>query len=135
MMLSSAVRFFCLRSRLQAEGQGACSDALAKNHFPKFVPMTLPLVLRTMAHDRDAASPGKPLDESERELLAVILYRPAARIDWAVHEQFVPVLAKELGPGNPTRLAVSKKPLTRRQRWHPHVVSGCRHSTSTESRR
>ena len=60
--------------------------------------MALRLLLRTVAHECYATATAEPLDEAQRELLAVILDGPAARIDGPVHEQLAPVLSHELRP-------------------------------------
>jgi hypothetical protein len=77
------------------------------------VPVALPLILRTVAHERDATTSPKALDEPECELLTVILVRAAPRINRAVHEQFAAVLADELSPCDAACLAAPKKAFAR----------------------
>ena len=77
--------------------------------------MTLPLVFRAMAHERNAATSRELLDEPEREFLAVILDRTAPRINWTVHEKFAPVLSYKLGPCDTGGLNASQNSFARRK--------------------
>src|SRR5262245_49877959 len=83
------------------------------NYFQQLVPVALPLVVGAMAHERDGPRSAQLLEQAERELLAVILDRAAARIDEAAHEQLAAIFAKELRPADPARQNTSKQPFTR----------------------
>lgn len=74
------------RRSLQALSKLRILDATAEDDLPKFVSMALPLTLRAMTHERYSTGAPEPLDESERELLTMILDCTAARVDRSVHE-------------------------------------------------
>ena len=62
------------------------------------MPVAIILLFRALAHEGYGNLPGQLFDKAQRELLAMVFYRPAARINRAVHEQLSPVIAAELGP-------------------------------------
>src|SRR5262245_11282260 len=97
--------------------------------------VTVLLIFGAVAHQGDVILAREVLDQSQRELLAVVLDRPAARVDRAVHEQLSEVLARELRPRLPSREHGSEELLARRERRHPDVVAAGAHPAAAESRR
>ena len=77
------------------------------------------LVFRAMAHQRDMSRSRELLDETQRELLPMILDGAASRIDWPVHEQFGPVTGREPGPRDSAILSCLEQPLTRSEDRRP----------------
>jgi hypothetical protein len=68
--------------------------------------VALRLVFGAVAHQGDPIPARKPLDQTERELLTVILDRAAPRINGSVHEQFPSIFPKESGPRDAAGLRV-----------------------------
>ena len=68
------------------------------NRLLQQVSVTLELILRTVTHDSDVALAGHLLQQTQRELLAVVLDRAAAGIDGSVHQQLAPVFSDKLSP-------------------------------------
>ena len=97
--------------------------------------MTAILVLGTMAHQRDVTVAREPLNETQREFLAVILDAPAPGINRAVHEYFSSIGGREFGPGYSARLTSPEKSLAWSQRRHPHVVATGRHPAAAKASR
>ena len=85
-----------LRSFIGVSGRGL--DTPTPDYVLKEMPMTLVLFLGTVAHEGYMSLPCQLLNEAKRKLLAVILNRPTAKIDWPVQEQLCPVFTCELGP-------------------------------------
>ena len=73
-------------------------DTTTQNYPSQYVSVTVLLILGALTHQRDVPATCKPLDESQRELLPVILDGQAARIDRPIHEQFGSVASSELRP-------------------------------------
>jgi hypothetical protein len=48
------------------------------NQISEKVPVTVALVFSAVTHERDMTGSGEPGDEAQRELLPVVLDRPAA---------------------------------------------------------
>ena len=62
--------------------------------------VTLLLVFGAVAQERHIATPRKPPDQPERELLTVVLDRRIASIDNPGRLELGPILTCELGPGD-----------------------------------
>ena len=73
-------------------------DTMTENEPSQYMPVTVFLVFGALTEQRDVPATCEPLDESQCELLPVILNGPAARIDWPIHEQFGSVAGGELRP-------------------------------------
>jgi hypothetical protein len=84
-----------------------------------------------VAKKRDPTTLSQHLDQTERELLTVVLDRGASRINRTVHEQFTTILTQELRPRDPR---IPQQTLTRSKRWHPRVVPALRQPAPPESR-
>jgi len=121
-------------AQLGSAAQVSASDAVTQNQFPEQTSVTPILVFRAMAHQRDMARAGEPLDETQSEFLSVILDAAAARIDGPVHEQFGSVPASKLGPRESASLTSLEEPLARSQGRHPDVVAARRHTAATKAR-
>src|SRR5262245_27560968 len=96
--------------------------------------VTLLLVFGAVTHERNVPFAGKLLDEAQRELLAVVLDRPALTVDRAVEKQFPPVGPSECGPRDLSGQKVPQQTLARSQARNPHVVARRGHPASAETR-
>ena len=72
--------------------------------------MTLFLILIAVAHQRDVALRSQSLDQTERELLSMVLDAPTACVDRPVHQDFESVLAGEYRPAQLPGLTSAKEP-------------------------
>ena len=84
--VNSARTEFAREVQLAARRVRAHSYTTTQNQSSKFVTMTLRLILGAVTHQRDAAGAREFLDETQRELLAMILDGSAARVDGAGQE-------------------------------------------------
>ena len=85
--------------------------------------MALRSLFRTLAHDRDCLLFRQDLEQSQRELLPVILDETIPIVDRSVFEEFFSIAPPEL---DPAKLLIQESPkqlLTRAQIRHPNIIA------------
>src|SRR6185295_11379356 len=82
----------------QASGADGGVHSDTANQSPQLVPVAVRLVFGAVAHEGDPIPARELLDQTERELLTVILDRAAPRINGPVHEQLPAIFPNESGP-------------------------------------
>jgi hypothetical protein len=86
------------------------------------VPMTVRLVLRAMAHESYVPTPRKNAQQTQGELLAVVLDSLVLRVCLKLPEQFGTITAAKVSPRQPARTVGMQQALTRAQIRHPYIV-------------
>src|SRR5882672_6213688 len=97
------------------------------------MPVAPPLVLGAVAQKRHVLALREPLDQAQRELLAMILDGTAPLVDRAVEKKLGPVLLRERLPRDRAFLQRPKGPLARAEAGHPDVVARCGDASAAES--
>ena len=78
---------------------------IAENEFPQHVPMTLPLILGAVAHQRHPTASRQLLNQPKRELLAVVLNCSVALVDRTIEEKLRSIVPCKLRPRHLATLA------------------------------
>src|SRR5688572_6900937 len=97
------------------------------------MPVAVLLALGAVAHERHVAPARQLPDEPQRELLAVVLDRPALPVDRSVEKQFLPVASPERRPGNFSAKEFSQQAFAWPEARNPHIVTRRRHTAAAKA--
>jgi hypothetical protein len=97
------------------------------------MPVTMPVVLRAMAHHSYGHSFPECLQKAQRKLLPMIPDRRIPPVNRSGLQQFLAITTPKVAPADPARLKISQQLFTRTQICHPDVVARGRQTPATET--
>ena len=95
--------------------------------------MTVRLCLSAMAQQGDGSGFAKLLEQPQGEFLAVVFDGVIATVNGAFLEQFLPVTAAKLAPGDPAIFHRVQEVLARSEIGHPNIITRDRHAPATKA--
>lgn len=84
--------------------------------------MAMGLRFRAVAHDRHGSPSAKFLEQSQRELLPVVLDEAVCGVSGSALEQLAPIVPAELGPSHVRGSEPQQQPFAGAEIGHPCVV-------------
>lgn len=97
--------------------------------------MTVPLLLRALAHQGNSFAFRKFCEQTQREFLAVIFDGAIATVNGSAFKQFHPVTTSKLRPGDSPGKKGARQGFAGPGIRHPHLVAGGRQVTTAKSGR
>lgn len=95
--------------------------------------VTLGLVFLTVAHKRNGTSSSQRLEQTQSELLPVVLYEAVASIDASTFLQLRPIAPCKITPSDVSLLETMKERFAWPEIGHPYMISALRQASPSNT--